>query len=112
MWLNERSGLILQPGHSKIPALGNAILDIAESALAQLDTPGNAFIPTGGHWVARPRDEGADSGAALPPLSSNSTKVVGKDIGCPAAVLPDDNDDLLVRQLEARITLLDARIIP
>ena len=62
MGLDELSGLILKPGHGKIPTLSNAILDIAERTLLSLMRPATPSLPgtamTGrGQAMTRPTPE-------------------------------------------------------
>ena len=85
-------------------------LDVADGAGQLAHITGYALIALAA-YTGRPIDRGALAGS-IGPLRADLAQEVGPDEGGAASIGAMDDDDLLVGQMNARIVLGDARIVP
>jgi len=112
MWLDKLPSLVLQQGHRKPGTPGHAVLDVADGALTDLDAASDSLIATSGHGAAWPVDQCSDTRAAVSPLVTDGTEVVGEGVSRAAAVLAHDEGDIALGQVQFGINTFNPQIIP
>src|SRR5262249_47406418 len=84
----------------------------ADRPLADSNAPGYALAPRRLHDSAGPLDQRTGARAAVTPLLTDGTEVIGKGIGRAAALLARDQDDVRAGQVQARVRGLDPGVVP